>query len=564
METIPLSSFRTALPYWRVAQAEIARLLSWQDREPFSKTYGCFDRTFWSWKFTDFPGARFQEGVYALAYLFCRAFPDNPFATDQRALDWARAGMRFWQHIQYSDGSLDEAYPFEHSLAATAFASFYVGEAFLLLRNYVPSDEQDGLRLTLVRAADWLCRNDEYHGVLSNHLAAAAAALIVAFQISGETRYEQRSRYFLQRIYDHQSDEGWYEEYGGADPGYQTHATFYLARVWQRTADTILLDSLARSLTFLKHFIHPNGTLGGEYGSRNTEFYFPAGFEILASTLPEAAQIARFMRPSVAEQRGAGLQAMDVYNFLPMLNNYLFAAENATDCDGGDEDLPCQREGEWLFSDAGLLVKSTPVYYCVFGLSKGGVLKIYDRATRRLALSDCGYFAILADKRVISSQSLNRGQGWRRDEGGFIVETDFVQVNQRVQTPWLFIAFRLFSLTLGKVQSAACWLKDLLVRVLVRRRRSAPIHLFRRVHFAVDRVCISDEIALAGKLQVEAVQRGSKFATVHMGSSRYFQVQELEAQPDRAQDWVRELMQRRRLRIDRSWDPAMGRKVCDT
>ena len=159
METIPLSSFRTALPYWRVAQAEIARLLSWQDREPFSKTYGCFDRTFWSWKFTDFPGARFQEGVYALAYLFCRAFPDNPFATDQRALDWARAGMRFWQHIQYSDGSLDEAYPFEHSLAATAFASFYVGEAFLLLRNYVPSDEQDGLRLTLVRAPDWPCPN---------------------------------------------------------------------------------------------------------------------------------------------------------------------------------------------------------------------------------------------------------------------------------------------------------------------------------------------------------------------------------------------------------------------
>jgi glutamate synthase domain-containing protein 2 len=31
---------------------EIARILSWQDRESFSPTYGCFDRTYWCWKFS--------------------------------------------------------------------------------------------------------------------------------------------------------------------------------------------------------------------------------------------------------------------------------------------------------------------------------------------------------------------------------------------------------------------------------------------------------------------------------------------------------------------------------
>jgi len=43
----------------------------------------------------------------------------------------------------------------------------------------------------------------------------------------------------VQQIYDHQSREGWYEEYGGADPGYQTLCTFYLARLWQYTGDGV-------------------------------------------------------------------------------------------------------------------------------------------------------------------------------------------------------------------------------------------------------------------------------------------------------------------------------------
>ncbi|MBZ0307812.1 MAG: hypothetical protein K8I82_17220, partial [Anaerolineae bacterium] len=229
--------YRMVELYQTQALREISRLLSWQDREPFSITYGCFDRTFWAWKFTDFAGARFQEGVYPLAYLYNTAFEGNPYHQHERLLEWARAGLRFWSGLQYADGSFDEAYPFEHSLAATAFTGFYVGEAFLLLKDALPASEIGALRTVFARAVGWLCRNDEHHGILSNHLAVAAAALEIAYRICGEDRFQQRSRYFLQRIYDHQSAEGWYEEYGGADIGYQTHGTFYLARIWQLTQD---------------------------------------------------------------------------------------------------------------------------------------------------------------------------------------------------------------------------------------------------------------------------------------------------------------------------------------
>src|SRR5215475_16012614 len=112
--------------YWRAARREIQRVLYWQDREPFSRTYGCYDRTYWCWKFSDFPGARFQEGVFTLAHLFTTALEENRLYREPRALEWTRAGLGFWQGLQRRDGSFDEAYPFEHSLAATAFTGFYV------------------------------------------------------------------------------------------------------------------------------------------------------------------------------------------------------------------------------------------------------------------------------------------------------------------------------------------------------------------------------------------------------------------------------------------------------
>lgn len=542
-----------ATVYLNTIRGQLSRLLSLEDREPFSKTYGCFDRTYWGWKFTDFPGARLQEGVYALAYLYHRLFQGNPLAGKEQALVWARAGLDFWRRIQYPDGSFDEAYPFEHSLAATAFTGFYVGEAFLILTEHIPEDEQAKLRDAFVRAGDWLCRHDEHHGILSNHLAAAAAALYVIYRITGESKYEQRTRYFLERIYACQSHEGWYEEYGGADPGYQTHTTLYLARLWQYTQDEELLESLQRSLAFLKHFIHPNGTLGGEYGSRNTEFYFPAGFEMLATVCSDAALIARFMRTSVAEQVGAGLAAMDIYNFLPMFNNYLFAAEHAVDLDSVEGMLPCQQEGDWQFSDAGLLVRSMPAHYAIMGLSKGGVLRVYERSTGKLIVSDCGYWAQLSDGRVVSNQNLKRPAYWRQQGNGLIIEADFVQINQRILCPWLFVLFRLFSLTLGRLQTVAYWLKKLLVVVLVKRRRPAPLRLIRQVRFAVDTISVSDQIELTGNVEVRMLQADTKFATTHMGSSRYFQRQELDAKPIKAKDQAGELMHAKVLCIRRIW-----------
>ncbi len=65
-----------------------------------------------------------------------------------------------------------------------------------------------------------------------------------------------RDQEFLDIIYANQSEEGWYKEYEGADPGYQTLCTHYLFCIYDITKDIKLLSSLEKSAEYLKYFVH--------------------------------------------------------------------------------------------------------------------------------------------------------------------------------------------------------------------------------------------------------------------------------------------------------------------
>ena len=105
-------------------------------------------------------------------------------------------------------------------------------------------------------------------------------------------------------------------------------------------------------------------------------------------------------------------------------------------------------------------------------------------------------------------------------------------MNQRVMTPWLFMAFRLFSLTGGRFQTVADRIKRILVEVLVRRRRTVPMALRRTITLHANSLRSRTRNVLRPGLAVETVTAGDKFATIHMGSSRYFQGQELATRRD--------------------------------
>jgi hypothetical protein len=532
-------------PYRAAALDQVWRLVALVDRNPHSATRGSFSRTHWAWKFSDFAFPRLQEGLYALVRL--RELDDerNPLFRAPAAGEWVQWAFEYWSALQHSNGAFDEAYPNEQCLAATAFTGFYVGHAYLRCRSDLDSALQARLETAFRRAGSWLCRHDETHGVLSNHLAAAAAALDVLGRIVGEPAFAQRARQFIDRIVAHQSAEGWLREYDGADIGYGTHAFFYLAAYWKMTGCESTRAALDRFAAFLAHFVHPDGTIGGEYGSRDTEFYYPAGFELFAPASASAAAIAAGLRSSIAERRVCGVWSMDAFNFMPMLNNLLFAIDAAPGADGG-EMLPWRRAPfSRVFGEAGLWVVNRERFYAVVGLSKGGTVSVFDKPTRRLCARHVGLIATRGREWLTSQDSqLSPKTRWTPDGCAVEIDVPWKALKTTPFGPWLFLAFRLFTLTLGRFPFVSRHVKDLLVHTLIRRKSRPAVTHTRRLAIEDDGIAIDDALTLpAGVSTVRAVEQ---FTAVHMGSALYA---DIRSGGTEAQVWEWAVPETRRLRI---------------
>ncbi len=500
------------------------------DRDDNSKTFGSLDRVYWAWKFTDFPGARFQEGICYLAYLYSTEIDGNRLYGNESVREWLQGGIRNWAGIQSRSGDFDEAYPGERSLAATAFTGFYLSEAYLLLKERIDESASQTFRSTLDKAAGWLCVNDESHGFLSNHLAAAAATMLHAYQILGNDEYHRRYRYFLEKILRHQSEEGWYEEYGGADPGYQTHGMFYLARCHEMEDDAELFDSLRRGCDFLKHLVHPDRSLGGEYTSRNTQTYYPAAFEMLAAHIGSARWIASEMRPSINDGRAAGLMSVDAYNYFPLLNNYVFAlrALGSGAIAAEEADPPPSGPYELHLPKAGLIKIRKDRFDLYVGYSKGGVVKVFDRGQPKLLFSSSGYVGREPNGKLCSNQVFDASASATVSGKSIRIEAPFYGFSRPVMTPFKFLLFRVFSLSTGQFSTIATWLKRLLVKVLIYRKKELDLRLTRHIRIGQGGIEIVDKVHGPHLKRLVSLQHKSIFTTVHMGSSRYFIPNELD------------------------------------
>lgn len=510
-------------PYLDAALEQAWRLVALVDRNPHSPTRGSFSRTHWAWKFSDFPYPRFQEGVCALARLRDLQHPRNPLYKAPAIDDCIRWGFEYWASLQHANGAYDEAYPNEQCLAATAFTCFYLGDAYVRCRERLDPALRARLEDTFRRAGQWLCDNDETHGVLSNHLAVAAAALQRLHGLLGVQAFSSRARMFVDRILHYQSVEGWMREYDGADIGYGTHGFFYLAAYWQMTKCEDTRLALDRFAEFLKYFVHPDGTIGGEYGSRNTEFYYPAGLEMLAPVSEAAASIAVGLRSSVQERRVCGVWSMDDFNLMPMLNNLLFASE-ARSIDPHAAMLPfAQPPFSRVFAESGLWVINRERFYAVVGLSKGGTVSVFDKATLRLSARHSGLVA--SDARIrFTSQDYQLSPSVRVAPDGHSLDVDvpWKTVGTTVFGPMLFLLFRLFTITVGRFPAISRQVKQLLVHTLIRRKTRPAVRHTRHIAIADDGIDVRDDLVLpAGLSELSAVEQ---FTAVHMGSALYADV----------------------------------------
>jgi hypothetical protein len=503
---------------------KIALVLSSLDRDPFSKTSGCFDRLFWAWKLKDYPDATLQRLIFPLVTYFYRI--DSSFCEKRVLLTWLIRSFEYLRKIQHRDGSFDQAFPNEHSHGATAFLLYDLARTYQMMNVDLNISARKPILKILEDMGNFLIRNEEKHGLISNHLFGAAAGLQVLYRLTGNEKYRKRAGYYSDKIISNQSPEGWFPEYGGADPGYQTLAIYYLAQYYSETGDKSALLSLEKAIEFISYFVHPDGSFGGEYGSRNTEIFYPGGLALVQDQIPLAKPILAFMIDNTEIGKAVGLQSIDTENLAPLLNNYLELIIL-----GGKRQVESSSKIPFMrdlftkeFEDAGLVIYNGKANYAVIGISKGGVIKEFDKKDGTKLLDDCGFIGKLKNGGLVSTQRLSK-PAYKLTEKQLSVRADFYQIKQPVPDPYMFLVLRIFNLTLGRISFIREAIKKLFVKKLIMNSKKVPLRVFREISFNSP-LEIKDRIEPEGSEdRFLLLEHGIKFSTIHMASAKYWQYQ---------------------------------------
>jgi hypothetical protein len=514
----------------RLADRAALRVLSEQDRDPYSPTRGCFDRRFWAWKLVDFPEATFQRHVYPLAVLY----------GDRRSQLYQREevrmaiadGLRFAFQIQHRNGSFDQAFPYEQSWGATAFLLHPLLASMELVASL--DIDTDVARKRLSAAAGFLKREGERHGLITNHLAGGALSLQIAGMRLNDRESRDRAETMVAEIVASQSPEGWFPEYGGADPGYQTLCLYYLAEVAQLAPTPALEASLDRALEFLQWFVHPDGTFGGSYGSRRTRIAYLGGFARLAGRSPLAAAMLQTLSNAVIHGAAISIDTVDSGNLAPLFTNLVSAIDQSQPA-AGDVTLPAfQPLATRDFTAAGLHVRSTQKYFAIVGVSNGATLTVFDRDARTLIHDDGGYVGELSDGARITSQ-VSQQRHADVASGEIATTVTFHHMPKPVPTPALFLILRVLNLTLMRSIAIGNMIKRLLVKRLMTGQSETSLRVRRRIVFG-DRIEIEDHFENPAGLALRWLRGGVAFNSIHMASAGYFEPASLRGGGGRAID----------------------------
>ncbi len=497
------------------ALALIPQILTLQDRNPHSPTYGCFDRNFWHYKIIDFPSGMSQEFVWPLALAYTLAIPGNQFYQIPAIKEWIEAGIRFAARTAHADGSCDDYFPYEKSAGAAAFSLLACIESYTLLGL------QDSEMLDFFgKRADWLADHHE-SGRLTNHQALIVLCLEKAGRLFSSEHWDKAKAKRLKRVLDWQNDEGWFQEYEGCDPGYHTLTIALLAEVHELTPTTEVKTALQKAIHFAAHFVHPDGSFGGEYTSRNTYNFFPHGFELAGRWMPEALEINDRFLTGLA--RGLGACYADDHILGHHAWSYLLAWEHFNDVRPTAVARP---SGRLHFKKAGLLIERRGDATLYLALNKGGVFKFF--RGDELAYSDTHF-----------SLQVSAGRKTRIAVGHLVgryeaeLEADTISVRGKLgwaktkqMTTFNLVMLRGLMFTVGRFFPNL--IRKLLQKMLITGKKTAPFQFVRLFTWEGGALKVSDELYARTWKDVREIGIGAAQTSIYVVMSRTYQAGQLQ------------------------------------
>ncbi|MFO8020043.1 MAG: hypothetical protein R6U96_15565 [Promethearchaeia archaeon] len=493
---------------------QLPKILSLLDRDPYSKTYGCFDREFWHFKSKGFFNGMNQCNIFSLALYYSTEYEGNYLYKVDKLKKYILAAIKFSINHCHRDGSFDEHYYNEHSIAATSFVLFSITETILLLdlryKQFLDYFE---------KACHFLLKNKENY-IRANHIASNVSAYYNLYLITSDKKYRQYAEEFLEDLLKYKSKEGWFREYKGCDPGYNTLTLYFLAKYALKANDKLILDVIRESISFSSHFMHPDHSFGGFYGSRNTMHFFPYSFEYIKME----NHIGKQMVNSFIEAINSGTSELlldDRFCFLHLINILEIFAEFKTERPLQTFDGPLTTK--W-FPQAGIYIYRAHKYHAILNYKKGGILYVFKN--HKLVLRFCSII-------VHTNHGLLKSSGftdvsYTKTNEGFRINGVFTRYhNNKTLTPLTSLLFNLFNLTLGNIKIFRKVVKKYLIKKLILKEKTFNLHYRVDITFG-NTIKLKFKIERENpKLKITSLRISSYNSDLYVPSGKMFQIHDI-------------------------------------
>ena len=506
------------------ALGQIPKILTLQDRNPHSPTYGCFDRNFWQYKIIDFPSGMSQEFVWPLALVGTLPIPGNPYYHQRAIASWVSAGIVYAARSAHADGSCDDYFPYERAGGAAAFSLLACLESYRRLSLH----NEEMLRFFELRS-DWLAYHHE-SGRLTNHQALIVLCLLRAKALLKTDRWDDAILERLERVFAWQDPEGWFQEYEGCDPGYHTLTVSCLTQIHELLqADVAKTDglierlrqSIAKAVRLAAHFVHPDGSYGGEYTSRNTYNFFPHGFELAGRWLPEALSINdRFAK---GLEKGLGACYADDHIVGHHTWNYLLTWEDAVL--SRPPTRPAQPGRVWL-ENARVLIDQRADTKLYLALNKGGAFKFF--RGDRLVCSDTQFSLQVRQGRQLKNAvgHLVGPYDVQIEASEILIQGALGWAKQKQMTPLNLLILRAVMFTVGRFFPNL--IRKLLQKVLITGKKPTPFRFVRQLRWEGETWRVVDELRSSSWTEVVSAGIAADQTSIYVVMSRTFQLGQLQ------------------------------------
>ncbi|MTI53324.1 hypothetical protein [Geosporobacter ferrireducens] len=498
--------------YSRFILQHVPTILTQIDRDEHSPTFGSCDRNFWHLKIRDFSSAILQQTSLTLALLYSVDFEGNLYYKNPNIYEWCLGTVRFWEKIQLKDGSFNEYYPNEHGFPPTAFSLFAVAETFKILKlsnsSYVDS---------MKKTAKYLIENIETKAL--NQEMASICALYSVYTLTNEDWILKGMKNKLSIILEKQSNEGWFPEYGGADFGYLSVTLDMLAEYYWQSKDDRVIKHLNKIVDFVKYFCHPDGSIGGEYGSRNTTYFLPNGLEVLIQLgNMDAANIKSNLLRKIDTHQYFQNSIDDRYFSHYVMHSFLRALQKENhNIDGDFLQLPCFNEHSRYFEECGLFTCKNSKYYMVVGIKKGGIIKVFD--DNKEIFTDFGYRIKNNSRYVSVTNWLDEKSNIDINANSIRIKGSFTKIKTHIPTPFKHFILRIVAKLAGKQ------IINLLKKKLIFIDNHDNVEFDRRIIIAEKEINIIDHIE--GKDKIDKLISANSFSMRHVASGKFFKTTDL-------------------------------------